>query len=1190
MRKVVDSINNGQINRKFGELTFSVNTVEISLQTGSVYEGSFSVFADSLNLAEGYCCSDDYRMEIIAECFSGAQDDIAYRFHAEALEPGTEVRGNFCILSNRGEYSIPFIVKIENDEIESSMGPVRNIFHFANLAKTNWEEAVDMFYDSRFTHLFTGADKELISIYRCLSGVPGSAHNVDEFLVAIRKKTPVEYIPSDKSIEINDPVGMSRFSLHISRNGWGYTHFSIETEGDFLSVADSEVTSEHFLGNSYQAYYYVDADKLHAGKNLGAIIIRDNRFETRIPVQVTASYEGMRFKNMTMFRMKSMVKIMEYYQLYRLKKISARTWFSENTKIVEEMLANDAEDLLARLYQIHLMITQERNNEAVWNLQKVKSQAISIKEEQSYLWCYYLYLCSLLEENAVESRQLAEEVEYCYKLDPNDWRIAWLLSFMSDEYRSVTRRWVMYGEVFSRGCNSPVIYLEAARLVLDNPAIITQLDGFEMQVIRYICKKGMLNDELILCIRSLAEHRREYNPKLLELLEFCYRDNPHDELLMIICSQLINGDRKDAKAFKWYSYAVKQELKITRLYEYYMMSLDKSELCEIPRIVLMYFSFHSDLDYETNAFLYASVVSDRMKDPDMYSRYQMQIDDYVTDQLMAGHNNRYLAILYRNIINDQLLVNEDIAAKVADVIFMYEIDMSEYPDMTSIVLCYDHQEDAEIYPVKDGRVVLPIYSSDYSLAMEDALHNRIMAEHKIQPVQLMPPGRLLLTLQIMLKNHPGIDIHCCLEHRMGTEVRSENEFRFLNLLESGKLSNEFASSITMHLIRFYYEHDREEDLDRFLRNISPEYVSARDKAECIRFLVRRNMYDKAMYWIYKYGPEGIDRVILSDLMYGWLPTHREEENIYQAMIQQLLLMTLDSGRTTRVTMQYLLPKVKGNVQTLKMVWKKACELEVDTRELEENIIVQSLYTGAFVQEKESIIEKYAYQVPDGDILRAALASICYEYYVDEVIVSDRFFRVLTDAFETELELDKVCILAYVKYWAENKDDIDERVKPVLKAALHTLLAQEVVMSSFRELADFMPSMSSYGDATIIEYKAEKHAQVQIHYIIEDKEEYVAENMNEIYGGVYSKMFNLFFGEKLMYYITEGDEDSTDRLLESNSIMKSDTGDSGTQGRYSLVNDICIGRTLRDYESVDELLEEYFCKEYMSTKLFGMYRG
>jgi len=1192
MKNIIETINQGQLDRKFGSLSFSVGSVEHSIHAGEICEGSFSVISSDHNLCEGYVWADDYRMKVIGEEFSGVKDEIAYTFDSGEISEGQDIRGNFVIVSNRGEYLLPFVIHIEASVIESTLGPIRNIFHFANLAKSNWNEAINVFYNPLFKGIFRESDRDFLPIYKCLSGVMNSEINMDEFLISIRKKTPVEYIASDNNVEIDDPVGVSRYSLGISRNGWGYTNLRIEVEGDFLEVDKNDIGSDDFLGNNYLAYYFVDADKLHAGKNLGAILLKDRRSTVRILVVVRKEGENVLFREQNTNRMKKIIQIMEYYQSFRFKKISVRTWISENTRIVEGMLASDPEDLMARLYQIHLMLTQERFNEANWNLKSIKSAAEAVRYNQAYLWCYYLYLCSLSDLYIDQIDDLVSEVEFCYKQHQEDWRIAWLMSYMSDDYKSPIRKWVMFEQTFEKGCTSPIMYMEAARLIIENPAMLNKLDSFEIQVIRHIYKKGMMTEEILFVLRNLAERLKEYSESIVSLLMNCYKDYHQDELLTVICAQLIKGNRTDLAANKWYGYAIAEGLKIIRLYEYFMLSVDQSEPVELPKPVLLYFSFHSDLDYETNAYLYSIVINNKESDPEMYSRYRTQIIDYVYEQLRAGHNGKYLCIVYKHVIDDEMITDDEIATLIANILFIHEVDVSAYPEVNTLVLCYGHNDNEYLYPITKDHVEVPIYSEDYCIALEDSEHHRFVMSKPVTPIELIQPGRLMLNVQLMLRNHIGMDAHACMEHHMSFDIRQENEFRFRNLLENNYFSEDYQRQITMRLVRFYFDQDRVEDLDKFLDELSAESILPYERVECIRYLVKRKQYVKALDWVYRFGPEGVDKSILTELIYGWLPLHRDEQNDYERLMLQLLFMTLPSVKGNVICMQYLAEHAKGQIRDMRDAWMAVRETGIDLRDLEERIIIQLLTTGAFIQERSEILKDYALSIPDGDILRAALAEESYEYFVHNGIVSDEFFYVLTESFESNLDLHIICALAYVKYFAENKDAIDDKVKPILKGALHTLLSEEMVLACYKDLSDFMPSMSQYADVTIIEYVTTPNAKVSINYIIESDadNEYITEEMKEVFGGVFTKVFTIFFGEKLMYYITEKTEEEGEILSESKTVIRNDIDDSSSNGKFGLINDICVAKTLHDYSTVDTLLEDLYKREFVSNKLFGMHKG
>lgn len=92
-------------------------------------------------------------------------------------------------------------------------------------------------------------------------------------------------------------------------------------------------------------------------------------------------------------------------------------------------------------------------------------------------------------------------------------------------------------------------------------------------------------------------------------------------------------------------------------------------------------------------------------------------------------------------------------------------------------------------------------------------------------------------------------------------------------------------------------------------------------------------------------------------------------------------------------------------------------------------------------------------------------------------------------------------------------------------------------------------------------------------------------MTNVYGGVFVKSFLIFFGESVQYYITE-ENGSTSKLTESGNLSKNDVDGDMYEDRYSLVNDIAISVTLKDYDTALQLLEDYKYRLYITDNLFS----
>lgn len=62
-------------------------------------------------------------------------------------------------------------------------------------------------------------------------------------------------------------------------------------------------------------------------------------------------------------------------------------------------------------------------------------------------------------------------------------------------------------------------------------------------------------------------------------------------------------------------------MKLTQLYEYYMMSLDEASVRELPTAVLYFFNYNNQLDWPKKAFLYRYIISRKQSLERIYYSY-----------------------------------------------------------------------------------------------------------------------------------------------------------------------------------------------------------------------------------------------------------------------------------------------------------------------------------------------------------------------------------------------------------------------------------------------------------------------------------------------------------------------------------------------------------------------------------------
>ena len=187
-------------------------------------------------------------------------------------------------------------------------------------------------------------------------------------------------------------------------------------------------------------------------------------------------------------------------------------------------------------------------------------------------------------------------------------------------------------------------------------------------------------------------------------------------------------------------------------------------------------------------------------------------------------------------------------------------------------------------------------------------------------------------------------------------------------------------------------------------------------------------------------------------------------------------------------------------------------------------------------------------------------------------------------------MHRVCKMAFLQYYAENRQEQDERVRQTCCAFLQDLLAERILLPLYKDYQGYIPQMDEFQDKTLIEYRVKPGCRAVIHYMIQDEGaaegEYCQEEMRDMFGGICVKEFILFFGERLQYYITEESENGS-RPTRSNSIAASDMEPEDFESRYTILNDIMIGKTLHDYDTVNDLMMQYYRQDFVVDHLFKL---
>lgn len=1159
-------------------LQLSCYSIEGQLKEGIV-KGTFSFHCEEERPIKGKVIVTDPRIHYEPDSFQGKSIEISYWFDGSDIKDPKSISGSFMLLTNYGEYEITYSFHRQEEKLDSSMGEIKNLFHFANLAKINWMEAKKLYFSSGFEKMLEQSAKQYLPLYQGLSKKNHEQY-MEEFLQAVNKKKPIYYELQETAILLSNIHMGYREEICIHKNGWGYTSLEVRVEGSFLSVEKHRIREEDFIGNMHRLAIYIDPRNLHGGKNWGQVILKSPYETINIPVQIYQN-EHHRVRQTIEKRRNAKwlnSKLTGIYLGFRSKNIGVARFKKEGEEILEALTKSDDRNPLTKLYGAHLYITQEKYHEAKWLLDR--AGRMLQEEKKPIIYAYYLYLSTLITEEESYISQVREKIEYLYYTHDDVWQIAWLYMYIQKSLRqSAQKKWNFLKEIFQKGCTSPVMYLEAILLLNYQPTLLMELGDIEIRILRFGAKKKMLSEEVKGIVGYLALKEKDYRGNVCKLLEILARQNEKAEFLQAYCSQLIKGNKIGEIYVQWYEKAILSEIKLTRLYEHYMLSLNTKKEPDIPKMVLMYFSYQQDIREEYGAYIYRYVFQNRENLEDLYIAYQPKIERFLLRKLHSGKIDRDLGYLYENILYPKM-ITEDNARALSKLIFFHEIS-SDRIKGKSLVVVHKQLKEEEVYEASAGLKEVRIYHQNYQLFWEDEEGNRFVEKSEEIIGSYLKIRKMAEETAKWVADELGLALYFCEENSSWQTMNWKMEAQFKFLKQHSLIRDFVKKELEALLLDFYYENDAMERLDHSLEEIVPDRILTVDRKRLIQYFVIRDFHRQAYEFIKEYGPEEIEPKLLVRIIVFMLEQQLGEEKI----LSWYAYTAFQKGKYNETSLYYLVKNLRGTSKRLRDLFYAAKEFDIDTYELSERILRQILTTKAFVGNEVEIFKSYLSGGAKTNIEAAFLTYRAVGYMRDDREMELFLVKSLEKVHKRGFQLPLITHLAYLRFFAENKELMKEASQDLLSEYLEEIVVEKEMQLPFLQEYSWIEGREHLGDKTMLSYKSVPRTKVTLHYRrVGEEENFQREEFKEVYFGTYVKEFILFYGEEIQYYITET-LDGQEQLTGSGTLRKEETKEGKKESRYQLINEMAIAQSLSDYSSLEQMLKEYWKKEFIIDQVF-----
>lgn len=1180
MRARIGQIAAGRFNGTKPILVFSEETIDLSVIEGRSEAGSFVIESTNQIKICGIVYSTNPRMECLNPHFEGEKVRIRYQFNSKGLTEGDTCEGKFVIVCNQIEYSLSFCARITRLYAEASTGAVKSLDDFTRLAASNWDEAYHLFYNRNFLNTIPYDNVYERLTYEGFACARPSGQNMEEFLIGVNKKQPVS-ISVDKSEEIfmasKEPQSGC---FTITKDNWGYTEIRLRTDCEFIKLSKPVLTLDDFIGKTYLYEYIIDASAMHAGRNFGRIYI-DGVYQS-FTIDITA---GVRDDDgsisdiaVTKDIKECMVGIMELYTSFRLKRIVTGVWANETISILNHLHALMPDEHMYELMKAQAFIINRQRQEAKWILDDFKH---SNPDKKAPIWGYYLYLMTLLEREPSYVDNMTHEVELIFYENPDSVLLFWVLLFLRDQYFDDSagklkdiKYWVL------RGCSSPYLYIEAYYLISQDPYLIKELSVFELRILSWAVKEKALTKELAGAIFEAVDLAGGFDNRVYELLTAAYEICPEAEYVGIICSYLIKGHKNDTCFHKWFELGIENKLRLTGLYESYLLTMNDRQISPVPKVIQMYFSFDNKLPYRKLAVLYNNIIAAKETEPEVYHKYRKAMGRFAMDQVQLRHIDDNLAVLYEDML-ELGFINEELSAAFSDIIYTHKLIVFDKRIVRAIIY-QNEMKEPQIVPVTDQCAYFELFSNDYVILFEDSRGYRYVKSISYRLQRLMDAEKYLDRCISLSPDRPQYIVSHFKNVRDYSDFTKDDLKLFKPVFYSESFSDSYKAVMGYRILKYCQLHDYEDYVRPFLQSINFDTLQKDARKYHIDMLVSNRLYEKAYDMAMEYGIDMLaaaSKVVLCE-------NALKVQHVDDDFMVQLAISAFKTGKYSDLVLKYLCENYTGPTDELINLWHAADKFSISSMKLDERILEQGIYTQIEPEKISDIFMEYYKRAGNEKLILAYISLVAHGYLHSGGCKADFIFDIIEKRFIGNRTLNDACQLALLKHFAE-KTDITQAELEIEDTLLKYYIYNNMYFDFFARLDYRLLEKYFLYDKAFLQYESTPGTHVVLHYSRdEDGEEFNSEDMVEMYDGIYVKTFVIFFGELIRYYITE-EHDNSIEVKESNRLTCNNIPGDNDHSRYNLINEMIISDTLSDETTLKSNIDEYKRLDAATKQLFKL---
>ena len=1157
--------------------------------TGEIIEeqsmtGSFTIQSGNEVPITGNVEAFDHRIELLKGDFVNTSFTVTFQVLAKGMHAGEQIRGAFHILTNGGEYDLPYTYQVVERTLDSRYGKIANLKEFTELAQKDYEEAMRLFSDPLFIPILCHGPLEdsYLRIYKSLRKGASLAQAMDEFLISVEEKERVTLTPLKETVPVQyDKEDVSK-EITIKKEGWGYITGQFSCPDSCIFLAKKELTKEDFMGDEAVLPIVVSLDKLPFETTTVTIHFANVYQEFDIELSISPKKNSSKKASVdVMFSPRQLKKtyqkqLMQDYLDYRVGKITLQEYTNRSIECCNELMKFEEKNHWYRFIRLHMFIMKKdavRIEQELETIEHYQEKMLTDTVSQ----CYYSYLLSLYKKDRYIISEALRQIRDAYEENPEQYLLFFMIMYLDEDYvEDKERIYEDLAQVFSLGCISPMLYYEVCELYNEYPNMIRQITSFELTVLYWGFRKNYLNAGVRARFIDVIEDYRRYDEKVYKILDFLYQQQPDEKLLQVICRVLMQGHKIGNQYHHYYALGVERSFKLLGLMEYYMKSMDYLNYSVLPQQVVLYFATEDHrLNEQQLAYLYANVVVNRQVYESSYEDYKEPIRKFLAGQVEKGNMSENLIVLYREFLKDPALL-ASVGKFLPNILFKQKLECTN-PNMELVLVDYDESNQTQQVVLHNGIAYVDQITDHVNITLVDRDRRRYIGSIPFTLYPIIEDENFLPVCYEADSNSFVVLLRLAYYAQQADEVDYEIIKVYKALLEYEQISKEYRCKLNAAILQYYYEQYEGDILEEYLSEIDLELLDEENRNRAVTYMIDRELYAMAMDAVNRFGYYGLSMESVSELCTAFV---EEEAAEYDDLLVTMAYELFYAEQYNEPVLKYLIQYAKGGNRELTAIYKVATRLKFDTKDLEERIVKQALLSDRYNADVIQAFIGYCKKSPNRFVMEAFLNVMAYRYF----ILGEKVSKTMPELWATAYRMGNLTYpltQAAMLYAFSKELTLVEEYRDVLDEVMNGFAKQDMLFPFMKDFEGVLPLPKEMYIKSFLTYRSKAGHHVNVHYYRKGRQrpDTHTERMREYFSGYYVKDFVLFADEELQFYITD-EEDGQTKRVEGDNLKLEKCLKGAADSRFAMINQLLTCREEKSSDEFEEMLLLYMKDVYL----------